>query len=199
MVITVTDNQPPVITCPLSVVVTGSGMPCKSTVFYANATASDNCSGLLTPFLFTGLSSGSAFPAGVTINTFRAVAPNGQSSECTFSITVNCGSGMSNAGLDDRNQDLEVKGNLTPKVNLGLTLAPNPATYAVTMSMEGVDANGGTLLVFDQIGRLVQQQAIASEQRTTTLQVAEFAPGLYRIMLRTDDGMVTKTLVVVRE
>jgi hypothetical protein len=65
--------------------------------------------------------------------------------------------------------------------------------------MEGVDANGGTLLVFDQIGRLVQQQAIASEQRTTTLQVAEFAPGLYRIMLRTDDGMVTKTLVVVRE
>jgi hypothetical protein len=199
MVITVTDNQPPVITCPLSIVVTGSGMPCKSTVFYANATASDNCSGLLTPFLFTGLSSGSAFPAGVTINTFRAVAPNGQSSECTFSITVNCGSGMSNAGLDDRNQDLEVKGNLTPKVNLGLTLAPNPATYAVTMSMEGVDANGGTLLVFDQIGRLIQQQAIASEQRTTTLQVAEFAPGLYRVILKTDHGMVTRTLVVVKE
>jgi hypothetical protein len=94
---------------------------------------------------------------------------------------------------------LEVKGNLTPKVNLGLTLAPNPATYAVTMSMEGVDANGGTLLVFDQIGRLIQQQAIASEQRTTTLQVAEFAPGLYRVILKTDHGMVTRTLVVVKE
>jgi hypothetical protein len=65
--------------------------------------------------------------------------------------------------------------------------------------MEGVDANGGTLLVFDQIGRLIQQQAIASEQRTTTLQVAEFAPGLYRVILKTDHGMVTRTLVVVKE
>jgi hypothetical protein len=71
--------------------------------------------------------------------------------------------------------------------------------YAVTVSMEGVDANGGTLLVFDQIGRLVQQQVIAGDQRTSTLQVAEFAPGLYRIMLRTADGMVTKTLVVIKE
>jgi hypothetical protein len=65
--------------------------------------------------------------------------------------------------------------------------------------MEGVDANGGTLLVFDQIGRLIQQQAIASAQRTTTLHVAEFRPGLYRVILKTDHGMVTRTLVVVKE
>jgi hypothetical protein len=199
MVITVADNQPPVVTCPQPIVVTGSGTPCVSTVFFANATASDNCAGTLTPFLFTGLASGSAFPAGITTNTFRAVAPNGQSAECSFSVTVNCGSGMSNAGLEDRDKDLEVLQTMTHKTSLGLTIAPNPAMSFVTMGIEGVDANGGTLLVFDQIGRLVQQQAIASDQRTTTLQVAEFAPGLYRIMLRTDDGTVTKTLVVVKE
>ena len=199
MVVTVTDNQPPVITCPPPVVVNGTGTPCRATVFYGSATASDNCAGTLTPFLVTGLANGSSFPAGVTTNTFRAVAPNGQSSECSFSVTVNCGSGMSNTGLEDRNQDLEDQITLTQKTSLGLSIAPNPAMYAVTVSMEGVDANGGTLLVFDQIGRLVQQQVIAGDQRTTTLQVAEFTPGLYRIMLKTADGMVTKTLVVIKE
>ena len=199
MVITVTDNQPPVVTCPQPIVVTVTGTPCSSMVIYANATASDNCAGILTPFLLTGLASGSMFPAGVTTNTFRAIAPNGQSADCTFIVTVNCGSGMSNAGLEDRDKDLEALQTMTHKTSLGLTIAPNPAMSFVTMSIEGVDANGGTLLVFDQIGRLVQQQVIASDQRTTTLQVAEFAPGLYRIMLRTDRGMVTRTLVVVKE
>jgi hypothetical protein len=199
MVVTVTDNQLPVITCPAPVVVNGTGSPCAATVFYGSTTASDNCAGTLTPFLVTGLSSGSQFPAGVTTNTFRAVAPNGQSSECTFSVTVNCGSGMGNTGLEDRKQDLDAQITTTQKTNLGLTLAPNPAAYAVTVSIEGLGANGGTLLVFDQIGRLVQQQVVAGDQRTSTLQVAEFAPGLYRVMLRTDAGMVTKTLVVVKE
>jgi hypothetical protein len=199
MVVTVTDNQPPVVTCPPSIIVTGSGTPCMSTVFFANATATDNCAGTLTPFLFTGLASGSAFPAGITTNTFRAVAPNGQSAECSFTVAVNCGSGMSNAGLEDRDKNLEAQITLTQKTNLGLTIAPNPASASVTMNMEGVGTNGGTLLVFDQIGRLVQQQLIAADQRASTLQVAEFAPGLYRIILRTDHGIVTKTLVVIKE
>jgi hypothetical protein len=199
MVVTVTDNQPPALICPQPIVVTGSGTPCTSTAFYANATATDNCAGTLTTFLLTGLASGSVFPAGITTNTFRAIAPNGQSAECSFTVTVNCGSSMSNAGLDDRDKDLEAQITLTQKTNLGLTIAPNPAISAVALNIEGVDANGGTLLVFDQIGRLVQQQVIASDQRTTMLQVAEFAPGLYRIMLRTDHGMVTRTLVVVKE
>jgi hypothetical protein len=106
---------------------------------------------------------------------------------------------MGNEGLEDRDKDWEALQTMTYKTSLGLTIAPNPAIYSVTMSMEGVDASGGTLLVFDQIGRLVQQQVIASDQRTTTLQVAEFAPGLYRIMLKTGDGTVTRTLVVVKE
>jgi predicted outer membrane repeat protein len=198
MVVTVTDNQLPAITCPEPIVVNGMGVPCTAAVIYGSAIASDNCAGTLTPFLVTGLASGSSFPAGVTTNTFRAVAPNGQSAECTFYATVNCGSGLSNTGLEDRNQDLEEQITLTQKTNLGLSIAPNPATYAVTVSMEGVDANGGTLLVFDQIGRLVHQQVIAHDQRTSTLQVAEFAPGLYRICLKTDAEMVTKILVVVK-
>jgi hypothetical protein len=196
MVITVTDNQPPVITCPLPLVATGTGTPCRATVFYGSTTASDNCAGPLTPFLVTGLASGSIFPAGVTTNTFRAVAPNGQSSECSFSVTVDCGSGMGNNGVEVRNTNLSIKHG----DKLELKLAPNPALSTVTVSIEGVGAGGGTLLVFDAVGRLVLRQVIAENQQTAVFQVdgSEFAPGMYRVNLRTETGMVTKTLVVVK-
>jgi hypothetical protein len=196
MVVTVVDNQPPAVTCPPNAVVIGSGIPCKGFTFFPNATATDNCAGTLSTFLVSGLASGSAFPSGITTNRFRAVAPNGQSGECTFTIDVDCSGAMGNSGLEDRDAALEIP---QSRSNLNLVIAPNPALSTVTVSIEGVGAGGGTLLVFDQIGRLVQQRVIASDQHTTTLQVAEFAPGLYQIMLRTDHGMVTKTLMVVKE
>jgi HYR domain len=196
MVITVVDNQPPVVTCPPNAVVIGSGAPCKGFAFFPNATATDNCSGTLSTFLVSGLSSGSAFPAGVTTNTFRAVASNGQSGECTFTVNVDCSGFMAgNSGLEDRDAALEIPQSSS---NLNLVIAPNPALSAVTVSIDGVGVGGGTLLVFDPLGRLVQQQMIAKDQPISTLQVAEFALGLYRICLKTDDGMVTKTLVVVK-
>jgi hypothetical protein len=196
MVVTVTDNQAPVITCPTPVVVNGSGLPCTAIVFYGSTTASDNCAGTLTPFLLTGLASGSSFPAGVTTNTFRAVAPNGQSSDCSFSVTVNCGGAMGNTGTEVRDADLSIQQNNS----LDLKLAPNPALSRVTVSIEGVGAGGGTLLVFDAVGRLILRQVVAENQRTAVFQVdgSEFVPGLYRVNLRTETGMVTKTLVVVK-
>ncbi len=196
MVVTVIDNQPPVITCAPSVVVLGSGSPCGAQVIYTNTTASDNCAITpLVPTLVGGLASGSQFPAGVTTNTFRAVAPNGQSSECSFTVTVSC-DGLQNMGAETRGTDTDV-----PHSNsLDLKLTPNPALSTVTVSIEGVGAGGGTLLVFDAVGRLVLRQVVAENQRTAVFQVdgSAFTPGLYRVNLRTETGMVTKTLVVVK-
>jgi hypothetical protein len=196
MVVTVTDNQPPVINCPPAVVLTGTGTPCTAIAIYPNPTASDNCAATLAPFLITGLASGSVFPAGVTTNTFRALAPNGQSSQCSFSVTVNCGGAMGNIGTEVRDADLSVQ----QHNSLDLKLAPNPALSTVTVSIEGVGAGGGALLVFDAVGRLVLRQVVAENQRIAVFQVdgAEFTPGLYRVNLRTETGMVTKTLVVVK-
>jgi HYR domain len=202
VVVTVIDNQPPVITCPMPVVVTGSGTPCTATAIYSGPTASDNCAGALTPFLLTGLASGSTFPAGVTTNTFRAITPNGQTADCSFTVTVNCGDGMTgNSIIEVRNDTSGDENNLHEQQNrLDISLAPNPALSSVTVSIEGIGTSGGTLLVFDPVGKLVFQQVINEGQQTTTLSVesAVFAPGLYRIHLKTAIGMVTKTLVVVK-
>jgi hypothetical protein len=138
----------------------------------------------------------------VTTNTWRAVAPNGQSSTCSFTVTVECGGGMSgNSALENRDEHTEVQANTLEQANkLDLRLAPNPATSSVIVSMEGMDDSGGVLLVFDPMGRLVLQQVLKSDQQTITLNLenAEFAPGLYLVNLRTEKGIVTKTLVVYK-
>ena len=103
---------------------------------------------------------------------------------------------MGNIGTEDRNAAWSTE----HTSDLDLTVAPNPALSTVTVSIEGVGASGGTLLVFDAVGRLALRQVIAENQQTAVFQVdgSEFALGMYRVNLRTETGMVTKTLVVVK-
>jgi hypothetical protein len=101
---------------------------------------------------------------------------------------------MGNNGVEVRDADLSIQ----HSDKLELKLAPNPALSTVTVSIVGT--GGGTLLVYDAVGRLVLRQVIAENQQTAVFQVdgSEFAPGMYRVNLRTETGMVTKTLVVVK-
>jgi hypothetical protein len=81
------DNQPPVITCPSNVVVY---LPLNSTatsmaVSYAAVTATDNCG---TPTVSSTPASGSVFPVGVTTVTGTATDGVGNTSNCSFTVTV---------------------------------------------------------------------------------------------------------------
>ena len=187
LTVTVTDNQPPVIACPPSVTATGAGTPCVREVFYAQPTASDNCTGPLTPFLVSGLSSGSIFPAGSTTNTWRAVAPNGQSSECAFTVTVNCPGSRAN-GATSRSAVL-----------MDLALSPNPAKNAVYFTVQGMTDRSGELIVLDALGRVVLRQDLAEGDQTGQFDVSNWPSGLYRVTVQTPSGVLTKALVVRRE
>jgi hypothetical protein len=106
-----------------------------------------------------------------------------------------------NSVIENRDEHSDITGNALEQANkLDLLLAPNPARSSVTVSMEGINDNGGILSIFDPMGRLVLQQVLKSDQQTITLNLenAEFAPGLYLVNLRTEKGMVTKTLVVYK-
>ena len=85
--VTVTDNQPPVINCPVNIAVNNDVNQCSAVINYTAPTGTDNCSGATTAQT-TGLASGAAFPIGVTTNTFVATAANGQTVSCTFTVTV---------------------------------------------------------------------------------------------------------------
>lgn len=83
------DNSPPVITCPISKVVNLGPGACSS-VQYFDVEASDDChpSLLVSQTDSTGLSSGDAFPIGMTTLSYEATDGN-QTVTCSFFIKVN--------------------------------------------------------------------------------------------------------------
>lgn len=88
--VTVNDGQAPSITCPANGSATATTGTCAATFSYTAPTGTDNCSGVSTTQT-AGLASGASFPVGVTTNTFRATDAAGNSTTCSFTVTVTDG------------------------------------------------------------------------------------------------------------
>jgi hypothetical protein len=84
--VTVRDTTNPVIACPAPIVRSMDPGVCGSMVNYTIA-LSDNCDGA-TIEQTAGLASGSLFPVGTTTNIFVATDESGNTSSCSFTVTV---------------------------------------------------------------------------------------------------------------
>jgi hypothetical protein len=84
--VTVTDTESPVITCPANVVLTADPGTCTRSNVTFVVTATDNCT---VTNLVSSPTSGSTFPIGVTTVTSTATDSRGNSSQCTFTVTIN--------------------------------------------------------------------------------------------------------------
>jgi uncharacterized protein YrzB (UPF0473 family) len=85
-VVTVEDDFPPTIACPADITVnTDIGM-CGKVVNYPVAIGQDNCS--ITVSQTGGLASGSIFPIGINTVEFTATDNSGNTTVCSFTITV---------------------------------------------------------------------------------------------------------------
>ena len=84
--VTVTDNQLPVISnCPTNISVNSDAGQCGAIVSWTVPTATDNCS---VASFTTNHASGSFFPVGQTTTTYTAIDVNGNTSTCSFLVTV---------------------------------------------------------------------------------------------------------------
>ncbi len=81
-------GDPPLIQCPSNVLVTNDAGQCGAIVNFADAVAIDPDGDLDTVVQISGLATGSEFPVGVNTVVFRATDLAGNSSECSFTITV---------------------------------------------------------------------------------------------------------------
>ena len=82
--ITSNDTEAPTLVCPSAGLQT-----CDSAPFVFDLVATDNCAlGGAVPVLVSGLPSGSVFPTGVTVQTYRLTDASGNTSACTFSVTA---------------------------------------------------------------------------------------------------------------
>ena len=84
--ITVTDQAPPVVSCPANIVKSTDPNQCSTTATYT-VTATDGCDGPLTPTCDPV--SGSSFPKGVTTVTCTATDSSKNTGSCSFTVTVN--------------------------------------------------------------------------------------------------------------
>jgi len=85
--ISVVDVQFPTISCPSNIIVnTDSGL-CEAIVNFATPSGGDNCPGSLT-MQIAGLPNGASFLNGVTTNTFQVTDVAGNSTTCSFTISV---------------------------------------------------------------------------------------------------------------
>lgn len=83
----VNDSELPSITCPSDVVIDNDTGACGAMVNYT-VDFDDNCPGA-TINQTAGLASGTSFPVGTTVNTFVVTDAAGNTSTCSFNVTVN--------------------------------------------------------------------------------------------------------------
>jgi hypothetical protein len=86
--VTVVDNQAPVIACPANITTSVNPGVCNATVSFSTPVGTDNCTGATTTQT-SGLPSGANFPRGNVLNTFRVTDASGNSTTCSFTVTVN--------------------------------------------------------------------------------------------------------------
>ncbi|MBK9018441.1 MAG: HYR domain-containing protein [Saprospiraceae bacterium] len=155
------DNILPVFDCPENITVTGS-----STVNYPLPTYTDNCleAAGITPFLISGLPSGSIFPNGITTVTYAILTPSGIQT-CSFTVTVtttvlvtvtvtppDC-PGMSNGSVT-----VSVTGCTGPFTYLWMD--GNGATIGTTATVTGLGAGKYTVIVASTTGDCSVMQTV---------------------------------------
>jgi gliding motility-associated-like protein len=86
--VTVNDNEVPTITCPPDIEVNNDPGLCGAIVTYPLPTTDDNC-GIASLEIINGFESGTIFEVGVTIVSYRVTDLSGNSSICSFEVTVN--------------------------------------------------------------------------------------------------------------
>ena len=85
--VTVTDDENPIISCLAPIIQSNDSGACGAIVLYTAPEGTDNCLGATTVQI-AGLPSGSFFPLGVTTNVFEVTDVHGNSTTCSFDVTI---------------------------------------------------------------------------------------------------------------
>jgi len=110
--VTVQDNELPSLTCPSNITQNVDAEACGAIVTFSAPTGTDNCPGAIT-VQTAGLASGANFPVGVTTNTFVTTDAAGNSTSCSFTVTV----------VDNENPSIACPANISTTASAGTCFA----------------------------------------------------------------------------
>jgi len=105
----------------------------------------------------------------------------------TFSIDVVAQGASCTSGINDFSKDL----------NAALSVYPNPSTGIFSVKLNSGGRVNGDINVVDVTGRVVYAQKIdVMNSFEATVDVSQFAKGLYTVQLRTERGFASKNISV---
>jgi len=161
----IADPTPPTfVNCPPNITVygidNGSGT-CNAQAYWTNPTASDPCGN--TVITGSGTPCGTSFPMGANTVTYTVTDESNNSATCSFTVTVICIVGTSEAGK-----------NLLP-----IRILPNPNPGTFTVELPEPVKPGTTFHITDLAGRLVQEQKTEPGSAQQTVRAEILPAGLY--------------------
>jgi hypothetical protein len=190
-IVTVLDEINPTITCLANINVNNDSGICGASVSYALPMVSDNSNSVLLEQT-TGLASGSLFPIGTTTNSFLATDGSGNTSTCSFDVTV-----TDNEKPNVATQDITVVLDSSGQAVITEAMIDNGSTDNCSISSYSLDINSFncsdkgdievTLTVTDINGNSFSNTAIVTVVDTQEPTIATLDP----ISVNADSGVCT--------
>lgn len=179
-IVTVEDTMPPVLACPADQTQDpGAGNLYVVPDYFGTGevTATDNCA---IPITLTTQDPaiGALLTDGVYTVTLTAEDEYGNSSTCTFELTVD-----TTVGVGDHNAD-----------NGSILMFPNPTKDIVEIS-NPQQLSLDVLSIYDLRGRLMKTVDIQNMGLKKSIDVSEMASSIYFIIIQGKDGQITKKLI----
>ncbi|MGN6531341.1 MAG: Ig-like domain-containing protein [Ginsengibacter sp.] len=191
--VTVVDNQPPVITCVPNATRAVNGNSNKYSVrgHEFDATASDGCGVASLVYSLSGATvdgfesdntslNNVSLNVGTTTVTWKATDVNGNVSTCSTNITVSANPG--HRFMASKAPTLKVK------------VAPNPTSNYFTLKFSSESAENVKIIVTDELGRTVEQ--MSNIWPNSNLQIGgKYHPGVYIVQAIQGDYMIPLKLI----
>lgn len=135
-----------------------------------------------------------------TINAFNLYYLN-EDTEATlddFIFVVEDGTG---GWISPKTFTIKVDSNATvdtdePEVLAGTVLFPNPANSQFTLQLPEALSAPARLTLFDTQGKMVREEILVAGEIRRELQISDLARGIYFLRLQTDEGMLTRRVVL---
>jgi hypothetical protein len=179
-IVTVEDNLEPEVICPADqthVIDVGDLYTVPDYFATGEASATDNCTD---PVSITTQdpTAGTLLDVGVHTVTITAEDAYGNSSTCTFELTIENPLGVGEYSLD----------------NL-IILHPNPARDQIIITNNS-DELLTEIILYDINGKLIDRLHLSQIQKEKTIDISRYSSGVYLIRLLTQQAVVIKQLVV---
>ena len=179
--VVVNDNEVPVINCPADQTINlATGVLFYDVPDYfatGQATATDNCTSPVT--IFTQIPApGTQLGDGVYTVTLTAEDANGNSSNCSFQLTV-----VVVLGIEDENSGIST-----------IQMYPNPAQNELLIN----NPQGITLdeaVIYDSNGKMVKSFNLSEMGNAITLDISSLATAIYTVVFKGSNREISKRLI----